>query len=418
MLATETACSGEETCSLQWLPHILFGVTSAQTCVVLPSRVRALRDAGFKVSLLSSSGELLEQTARTEQVDVFVIPMKRGISLFRDVVALIGICRLLLRLRPDIVEFSTPKAGLLGSVAACLCGIPVRVYFLRGLKLETARGFRRVLLLWAEKAASGSANLVVCNSRSLRRQTLAMNIAPASKVVLLGEGSSNGVNLARFAPGHCDIRKDLGIPVDAPVIGFSGRLTGDKGLPELLEAFAAILRRASDAYLLLVGWFDAAEDSLDCRVRARVEGHPRIVCTGFVEDTAPYYRAMDLMVLPSWREGFPNAVLEAAASGIPVITTHCTGACDAVIPEVTGLLVPAGSPEMICDAVLSLLGDKNRCKQMAVDARAWVRKNFEDKRILGLVVAFYMNLLRRPAIHKAKAMGERAEAVTGLASLL
>ena len=118
-------------------------------------------------------------------------------------------------------------------------------------------------------------------------------------------------------------------------MGFVGRLTRDKGVPELIEAFDTIAKKEPDAHLLLVGWFDAAEDALDDWTRARIQSHPRIHCTGFVADTAPYYRAMDLMVLPSWREGFPNAVLEAAATGLPVITTECTGSRDSVVPEVS-----------------------------------------------------------------------------------
>jgi glycosyltransferase involved in cell wall biosynthesis len=390
------------------------GVTSAQTCVVLRSRVRALRDTGFKVTLLSAPGEFLEQTARTEHVDAVAIPMERGISPIGDIVALIRIWRLVRSLRPDIVEFSTPKAGLLGMIAARLCGIRVRVYLLRGLKLETSLGLRRLLLLWAERAASRCADLVVCNSRSLRKQALAMGIAPASKLILLGEGSSKGVNLARFTPGYSSIRKQLGIPHDARVIGFSGRLTADKGLPELLEAFAAVLREAPNAYLLLVGWFDAAEDALDCGIRARIEGHPRIICTGFVEDTAPYYRAMDLMVLPSWREGFPNAALEAAATGVPVVATRCTGSSDAVIPEVTGLLVPTGSPEAVCEAVLKLLRNPDRCRSMSVAARAWVAANYDDGSVLGLAVAFYMNLIRPIATQNSRIDGLQSLPASGL----
>ncbi|MGA8090386.1 MAG: glycosyltransferase family 4 protein [Terracidiphilus sp.] len=418
MLANETASSGEETYRHHRRPHILMGVTCAQTCLVLPGRLRALRDAGFKVSLLSAPGELLHQTARTEHADAFAVPMERGISPVRDVIALVRIWRLLRHIKPDIVEFSTPKAGLLGVLAARFCGIPVRIYLLRGLKLETSRGLRRLLLFWAERVASGSADLVVCNSQSLRKQVLAMGIAPASKLVLLGGGSSGGVNLARFAAGPSIIRKQFEIPHDAPLIGFSGRLTVDKGLPELLEAFAVILRHMPDAYLLLVGWFDASEDALDSGVRARIEGHPRIICTGFVEDTAPYYRAMDLLVLPSWREGFPNAVLEAAATGVPVIATHCTGSCDAVIPEVTGLLVPTGSPDAICEAVLSLLSDPARRQRMAAAARTWVAENYEDRRVLGLAVALYMSLIA-PTQDLGSRLGERQpEVVSGLPASL
>ena len=315
-IAIDTSSCTERNCH-QGRPHILVGVTSAQTCLVLRGRIRTLREAGFRVSLLSAPGELLEQTARSEHAHAHAVPMQRGISPWSDVVAFFRIWRLLRQLKPDIVEFSTPKAGLLGTLAARMCRIPARVYLLRGLKLETSRRLKRGLLVWAERIASRSAHVVICNSRSLRERALVLGIAPASKLVVLGEGSSNGVDLARFAPGPSDMRRQLGIPANATVIGFVGRLTADKGVPELLEAFAGILRHEPRAYLLLVGWFDAAEDALDARVRARIEGHPRIICTGFVADTAPYYRAMDLMVLPSWREGFPNVTWRQQPRAFP-----------------------------------------------------------------------------------------------------
>ncbi len=280
----ETAKHGEEPLEGARRPRILVGVTSSLTCVVLPGRVRALREAGFHVFLLSAPGELLERTAASEGVASFAIPMERVISPLADSIALTRIWRLLRNLKPDIVEFSTPKAGLLGTLAARFCRIPVRIYLLRGLKLETSRGLKRYLLLWAERITSHCAHVVVCNSRSLRDRALALGIAPAQKLVLLGVGSSNGVNPMQFLPGSSGIRERLGIPHVAPVIGFVGRLTVDKGLPELLEAFALILREEPSAYLLLVGWFDAAEDKLNVAVRARIEGHPRIVCAGFVPD--------------------------------------------------------------------------------------------------------------------------------------
>ena len=418
MLDTKTSGPGEETESSRRQPHILVGVTSPQTCLVLPGRIRALREAGFRVSLLSAPGVLLEQTARTEQVSAYAIPMKRGISPFSDTVAFVRIFQLLRHLSPDIVEFSTPKAGLLGTLASFFCRIPARIYLLRGLKLETAQGPKRHLLLWAERITSHCAHRVVCNSRSLRARALALRVAPASKLVVLGEGSSNGVDLERFAPGPSRAREQLRIPLDAPVVGFVGRLTADKGLPELLEAFAAILAHEPRAYLLLVGWFDAAEDALDVGMRARIEGHPRIVCTGYVSDAAPYYRAMDLMVLPSWREGFPNVLLEAAACGLPVIATHCTGSQDAVVSEVTGLLVPPGYPDAICEAVLGLLRDPDRCLRMSAAARRWVVENYEDRRVLGIAVAFYLNMIRPSGPAGVEAKDTRPDTVTGLPASL
>jgi glycosyltransferase involved in cell wall biosynthesis len=266
---------------------------------------------------------------------------------------------------------------------------------LRGLKLETSTGFKRRILLAAEKLTSACAQVVLCNSNSVRGEALALGVAPAAKLQLLGEGSSNGVDVERFSPGQSYVRERLGLPREAPVVGFVGRLTRDKGVPELVEAFDKILESEPQAHLLLVGWFDAAEDALDDNLSARIASHPRIHLTGYVHDTAPYYRAMDVMVLPTWREGFPNAVLEAAATGIPVITTECTGSRDSVVPEVTGLLIPPGYPEAICESVLKLLRDPERRRRMGQAAQAWVVEHYVNGRVLGLTAAYYKGLLKQ-----------------------
>jgi glycosyltransferase involved in cell wall biosynthesis len=372
---------------------IVVGITHPQTSVVLGPRLHALRRAGFDVTLVCSPGKLLDARAADPVTEHVSIPMERGISPVADLVSLICMVRLLRRLRPELVEFSTPKAGLLGTLAATLCGVPRRVYMLRGLRLETVSGLKRYLLLACEWLACRCAHVVLCNSESLGVRALALRVVPKRKIRMLGEGSSNGVDLARFSPGFSNARSRLGIPPNAPVIGFVGRLTRDKGIPELMEAFESILDSKPDAHLLLVGWFDAAEDEIDPTLRARIEAHPRVHCTGFVADTAPYYRAMDLMVLPTWREGFPNSVLEAQATGIPVVTTISTGSRDSVVPEVTGLLIPPGYPEAIVEAVLKLLCDPKRRLRMGQTARAWVREHYMEQYVLDLTVAFYRGLL-------------------------
>lgn len=373
--------------------RIVVGVTHEQTCLVLGERLRTLREAGFRVWLVAGPGELLERTAEREGVEAVGVPMRREIAPLEDLVSLIRLWNLLRRIRPEMVEFSTPKAGLLGTLAAWACGIPVRVYMLRGLKLETSRGVKRWILLMAERLAAACASVVLCNSKSLRARALALGVAPASKLKLLGVGSSNGVDTERFAPGESEVRERLGLGRDALVVGFVGRLTRDKGLPELVEAFEGIAAREPRAHLLLVGWFDAAEDAVDGPVRARIEAHERIHCTGFIEDTAPYYRAMDVLVLPTWREGFPNVVLEAEATGIPVITTISTGSGDSVLPEVTGLLIPPGYPKAIEEAALKLLGDGERRRRMGEAARAWAQEHYADTDVLRRTVEFYKSLL-------------------------
>jgi len=373
--------------------HIVIGITNPQTCLVLGGRLRALREAGFRVTLVSSPGELLDRTAASEGVEPIALPMVRVIAPFADLVSLARLWRLLRRLKPDMTEFSTPKAGLLGTLAARLAGVPTRVYMLRGLKLETCTGIKRRILRAAEQMASACADVVLCNSESLRAKAETMKLAPSEKLRLLGDGSSNGVDLERFSPGPSDVRKRLGLPREAPVVGFVGRLTRDKGLPELIEAFDAVLQAEPKAHLLLVGWFDASEDELNAELRARIVGNSHIHYTGFVDDTAPYYRAMDMLVLPTWREGFPNVVLEAAATGIPVITTLCTGSRDSVVPEVTGLLIPPGYSEAIFEAVFTLIRNPALRRRMGEAARAWVLEHFVNRRVLGLTAAFYKSLV-------------------------
>jgi glycosyltransferase involved in cell wall biosynthesis len=361
-----------------YAPRIVIGVTTSQTCLILRGRLRALRLAGFHITVVSSPGPLLDRLAMSEGAEVVAIPIEREISLISDLLSLFRFWRMLVRVKPDMVEFSTPKAGLLGLLAARLCGVPKRIYLLRGLKLETAKGFKRRVLLAAERLASCCAHVVVCNSPSLREQAIGLGIAPASKLVLLGGGSSNGVDRFRFAPGPTLMRQQLGIPLDAQVIGFVGRLTRDKGVPELVEAFEHILAAVPTAYLLMVGWFDQSEDALTLALRRKIENHPRILVTGIVESTPAYYRAMDL---------------EASATGIPVVTTMATGARDSVVPEVTGLVISPGYPEAITEAVLTLLADPERRARMGGAARSWVLENFVDTQVLGLVVKFYQGLI-------------------------
>lgn len=395
MLIAETERSAADL-SEKPKPLIVIGVTHPQTCLVLSGRLRSLRESGFRVVLLCAPGKLLDNLSESEGVEAIAIPMERGIAPMRDLLSLLRLWRLLRNLRPEIVEFSTPKAGLLGMIAAKLAGVPERVYLLRGLKLESTSGFKRRLLCAAERTASMCAHHVLCNSASLSRVACNLGLAATGKLMILGDGSSNGVDVARFAPGRSNIRRQVGLPLDALVIGFVGRLTCDKGIPELVDAFEFILQASPAVYLLLVGWFDEAEDAVSTELRGRIEQHPRIVCTGFIEDTAPYYRAMDVFVLPTRREGMPNAVLEASASGVPVITTWATGARDSVADGMTGVLIPPGSREAIYEAALQMLCDPELRLRMGRAGRARVCASFHQEDVLRRVVAFYKGLVRRP----------------------
>jgi len=329
-----------------------------------------------------------------------------------DLLALARLCRAIRRLRPDLTEFSTPKAGLLGNIAAYLCRVPTRVYLLRGLRLETATGLTRVLLRGTEWLAAACAHAVVCNSESLRTEARSLGLAPSSKLRLVAEGSSNGVDTERFLPGPDRVGRSLGIPQGVPVVGYVGRLTNDKGIPELLDAFDQLLLSRPNARLLLVGWFDESEDKLSQELRTRIKNHPQIVHTGFVPDTSAYYRALDLLLLPTWREGFPNVALEAAASGIPVIATRTTGARDAVVDGVTGLLVPPGSADVLARSMDLLLADGDRRAAMGKAARTWATRHFASQRVLAQTVALYESLVRQAELRIVRALATGAAAAT------
>lgn len=376
-------------------PRVMIGVTHPQTCLTLTGRIRALRAAGYEVTLVSSPGGMLHQLASDEGAEAVEIPMRREIALFSDLRAFFLLWRLIRRLSPQLVEFSTPKAGLLGGLAAWICRTPVRIYFLRGLKLETSSGVKRAILLVAERLTAACAHVVLCNSGSLRALAERMRIASPNKLKLIGAGSSNGVDVMHFAPRPAMETRALLQLHGTPVIGFVGRLTKDKGVLELIHAFDGVRNFYPGARLLLVGWFDSSEDALSLEQRERMERRPEIHITGYVRDTAPFFGVMDVLALPSRREGFPNAVLEAAASGVPVVTTTSTGSVDSVLPGRTGLLAPPGDASALSSAILELLSDPMRRMQMGQEARAWVSQAFAKRMVLERTVSYYQWLLRQ-----------------------
>jgi glycosyltransferase involved in cell wall biosynthesis len=302
---------------------------------------------GFDVTLVSSPGRELDEVAAREGVAVAPVAMLRDPSPAADLRSLAAMVSALGRLRPDIVHASTPKAGLLATLAAAALRVPVRVYLVRGLRLETASGSLRRVLTGTERLASAAAHRVYCNSESLRRRMLAFRLAPASKLSVIGHGSSNGVDADRFAPTPSRVaaaaahRRDLGIGEQDRVIGFVGRLVGDKGIRELLDAFDAITRDDARTHLVLVG-DSFAGDSMPSDLRARVARLQRVHAVGQVTDTETWYPAMDVVAFPSYREGFPNVPLEAACAERPVVGFAATGTVDAIADGETGRLVRVG----------------------------------------------------------------------------
>ncbi len=369
------------------------------TRVLMAGQLSFLRQQGFDVTLIAGPGVDLEQSAAREGVRMIPVPMTREISPLQDWRSLRNLKGVLQELQPDIVNAGTPKAGLLGMLAATWARVPIRIYTLRGLRLETATGAKRLLLTTTERVAAGCAHKVVCVSPSLRDAFVHHRLGSSRQAVVLGGGSSNGVDADRFAatPARDQearaIRQSMGIPDDARVIGFVGRLTRDKGVAELLEVFRTLEQEQPDLHMLLVGGFEEG-DPLCSRLRDEIWTHPRVHITGFVNDTAAYYSAFDLLVFPSHREGLPNVPLEAAASGRPTAGFAATGTVDAVLNDQTGTLVPVGDVTGLTEAVRRYLLDPLLLARHGKQAQLRVQTEFRREVIWQALADLYTTELQ------------------------
>jgi glycosyltransferase involved in cell wall biosynthesis len=322
----------------------------------LIGQVGYMKRRGFDVHAVSSSGEALDRFGAAEQVPVHAVEMARRITPLRDLVALVQMIRLFQRIRPDIVHAHTPKGGLLGTIAGWCAGVPVRIYHIRGLPLTAAVGPRRILLWWTEKTACLLATRVLCVSHSIRQVAVHESICPQAKLAVLQNGSGNGVdaegkfNSIRWQHTRQATRERLNIPTGSIVVGFVGRLVRQKGIGELFDAWRILRVEFPTLHLLLVGSFEE-EDRVPAVVREGLQLDSRVRLTGAQRETPPLYAAMDIVVLPTYREGLPNVPLEAAAMELPVVATQVPGCVDAVQNGVTGTLVPPRDAVALAQAI-------------------------------------------------------------------
>jgi glycosyltransferase involved in cell wall biosynthesis len=342
----------------------------------------------YDVFVISNYGA--EPVPQDERVTYLSVPLARDISPIVDLKTLFQLVRLFRRHRFDAVHSVTPKAGLLGMLAACMAGVPVRVHWFTGQVWVTRMGAARFVLKSADRLIAATASHLLADSPSQRDFLLAEGVCRAGALEVIGDGSICGVDGERFRPDQQArerVRVEHGIPLDAPLVLFLGRLNTDKGLREMAEAMLALDERFPSLHWLVVGPDEGGMVEHILSVAGRLG--ERLHFQGFTREPEAYMAAADIFCLPSYREGFGSSVLEAAAAGVPSVATRIYGLTDAVEDGVTGLLVPQAKVPELVGALQRLLDDGALRAAMAEAARARALQRFSRERIVEGLGAFY-----------------------------
>lgn len=354
---------------------LIIGVTVGTSAFsLLRGQLAWFKESGWDVILVSTPDEKAERAAAREGVQLIGIDMHRGISPAKDIVSLWRWIRLLRVHRPKGVNVGTPKAALLGALAAWLVRVPRRLYVVRGLRLEGESGPLSWLLWIMEKLTMYFATDVLYVSKSLAQEAARRHLLPNSKSWVIGSGSSNGVDAQAIvdrtaAVDRNVLRTELGFKSEDFVVGFVGRINRDKGIDTLMQAF----RDPQINYNvrgLLIG---SIEDRTLVKEIDSLSGLIKTV--NWTDDVWGHFPAMDVLCLPTQREGFPNVVLEAAAAAIPTVTTRATGAIDSVVPNKTGMLIDVGDERALVDRLNELCQDRELVSSLGQAAR---RRAFDE----------------------------------------
>jgi glycosyltransferase involved in cell wall biosynthesis len=377
-------------------------------------QVGYMKARGFTVRAITSPGPGRKRFAREFGVEIDAVAMARKITPVADLVAVQRIGRILRRNQPVIVHGHTPKGGLLGLIAAFVSATPVRIYHMRGLPFTSATGWKRRLLQRSEWLSCHLAHQVLCVSESVRTLAVDARICAPEKIKVLGRGSGNGVDATgRFNPDALgdgvgrQMRATLGLHEDDVVIGFVGRIAGDKGVADLVDAWQSIREANRNTHLVLIGPFEAKDPIPQHTVRA-VRGDPRVHVVAFTSAMPRWYTAMDVVVLPTYREGFPNVVLEAAAMRLPVVATRVPGCVDAVEDARTGILTPPRDARALAHAIQMYLSDPALRRRHGATGRDRVLAHFRPETIWEAVYAEYVRLLDQAGLVDALAPARAA----------
>lgn len=356
----------------------------------------------FDVIGVSSPGKELDEVKKDEEIDVIAIDMSRKITPLKDIKSLWSTYRFLRKEKPQIVHTHTPKAGIVGMLAAKMAGVPHRLHTVAGLPLMEVTGVKRQVLDLVEKLTYASATQVYPNSKGLSDYIIEHKYTNKYKLKVIGNGSSNGIDTSFFSPEQVSedqktlLKQQLKITDTDFVFVFVGRLVGDKGINELIKAFSDLNKQENQqrSKLLLVGPLEQELDPLYPETLNEIENNPDIVSVGFQKDVRPYFAISDALVFPSYREGFPNVVMQAGAMELPSIVSDINGCNEIIIENENGVIVPVKDSESLREEMEKMISDKGYYQKLKKNARPMIEDRFEQSVIWNAILSEYRKLIK------------------------
>ncbi|OAH43485.1 hypothetical protein AYJ66_04295 [Dietzia cinnamea] len=330
-------------------------------------------------------------------IEYVSLPMRRDPDPVRDLISLGRLISIVRQLKPDLVVFGTPKAGLLGMLGSWFCGVRLRVYVVHGLRFQTARGLYRWVLIQLEKLSIRLATTVLCVSESIQSE-LAANGVAVSRVSVPGYGSIAGVDTDKFDvvsfAERRAARAEVGLSGCERVYLFVGRVQADKGISLLADLAVLIERDDPSSLLVIVGPYEGGRS--DAEAYRALEESPNVRLVGRVDDVRPFLWSASVLLLPSGREGLPISLIEAGACGVPVVATPVTGCVDVVDNDVVGELIPASDPEVWLQTARKLATAADHPDRREA-IRKYTRRKYDMDRVCETWAAAYRDLIGIPS---------------------
>jgi glycosyltransferase involved in cell wall biosynthesis len=368
---------------------------------LLPGQMKFMQQNGFDVLMISADGIERNDVIENEGCRHIVVSMTRKITPLKDLICLWQLIKIFKKEKPDIVHTHTPKAGLLGMLAAKICRIKVRIHTVAGLPLMAKTGFKLELLKIIEKITYWSANHVWPNSNSLLNYIVTYKLSSEKKLKVISKGSSNGIDLSRFSKSNFDdeilnnIKKTINYKSDFTYLLTVGRLVKDKGIIELVKTFKTINASYPKTKLLLVGKFEEDLDPLPSNIIEEIKNNLNIIHIDWSKYVEYYISLANVFIFPSHREGFPNVLLQSAALGTPILCSAIVGNIDIVEDKKTGLLFSVGDGESIKNKIIFSLENSDEMKRMATTLKSNITKYYSRENIWNALIIEYKKLTKK-----------------------